>query len=69
MMDCTTDGLEGMFAYIDDSRVGSPDRQTLFRHLEALINVVATSVLAMNLEKCIFAAPSLEILGQTISAA
>jgi hypothetical protein len=27
MMDCTTDGLEGVFAYMDDSRVGSPDRQ------------------------------------------
>jgi hypothetical protein len=24
----TTDGLEGVFAYMDDSRVGSPDRQT-----------------------------------------
>jgi hypothetical protein len=28
MMDCPTDGLEGVFAYMDDSRVGSPDRQT-----------------------------------------
>jgi hypothetical protein len=28
MMDRTTDGLEGVFAYMDDSRVGSPDRQT-----------------------------------------
>jgi hypothetical protein len=35
MMDCTTDGLEGMFAYMDDSRVGSPDRQTHLHHLEA----------------------------------
>jgi hypothetical protein len=24
MMDRTTDGLEGVFAYMDDSRVGSP---------------------------------------------
>ncbi len=28
MMDRTTDGLEGVFAYMDESRVGSPDRQT-----------------------------------------
>jgi hypothetical protein len=35
MMDQTTDGLEGVFAYMDDSRVGSPDRQTHLRHLEA----------------------------------
>ncbi len=26
MMDRTTDGLEGVFAYMDDSRVGSSDR-------------------------------------------
>jgi hypothetical protein len=35
MMDCTVDGLEGVFAYMDDSRVGSPDRQTQLLHLEA----------------------------------
>ncbi len=32
MMDRTTDGLEGVFAYIDDSHVGSPDRQTHLHH-------------------------------------
>jgi hypothetical protein len=35
MMDRTTDGLEGVFAFMDDSRVGSPDRQTHLHHLEA----------------------------------
>ncbi len=34
MVDRTTDGLEGVFAYMDDSRVGSPDRQTHLHHLE-----------------------------------
>ncbi len=48
---------------MDDSRVGSPDRQTHLRHLEAFFNA-----LAINLEKCVFAAPSLEILGHRISA-
>jgi hypothetical protein len=68
MMDRTTDGLEGVFAYMDDSRVGSPDRQTHLRHLEAFFSALATNGLAINLEKCVFAAPSLEILGHTISA-
>ncbi len=68
MMDRTTDGLESVFAYMDDSRVGSPDRQTHLRHLEAFFNALATNGLAINLEKCVFAAPSLEILGHTISA-
>jgi hypothetical protein len=66
MMDRTTDGLEGVFAYMDDSRVGSPDRQTHLRHLEAFFSALATNGLAINLEKCVFAAPSLEILGHTI---
>jgi hypothetical protein len=67
MMDRTTDGLEGVFAYMDDSRVGSPDRQTHLRHLEAFFTASATNGLAINLEKCVFVAPSLEILGHTIS--
>jgi hypothetical protein len=62
MIDRTTDGLEGVFAYMDDSRVGSPDRQTHLRHLEAFVNALATNGLAINLEKCVFAAPSLELL-------
>ncbi len=53
---------------MDDSRVGSPNRQTHLRHLEAFFNALATNSLAINLEKCVFAAPSLEILGHMISA-
>jgi hypothetical protein len=65
MMDRTTDGLEGVFAYMDNSRVGSLDRQTHLHHLEAFFSAFATNSLAINLEKC---APSLEILGHRISA-
>jgi hypothetical protein len=65
MMDRTTDGLEGVFAYMDDSRVGSPDRQTHLRHLEVFFTDLATNGLAINLEKCVFAAPA---LGHMISA-
>ncbi len=53
---------------MDDSRVGSPDRQTHLRHLEAFFSALATNGLAINLEKCVFATPSLEILGHTILA-
>jgi hypothetical protein len=68
MMDRTTDGLEGVFAYMDDSRVGSPDRQTHLHHLEEFFKALAANGLTINLEKCVFATPSLEILGHTISA-
>ncbi len=66
-MDHTTDSLEGVFAYMDGSHVGSPDRQTHLCHLEAFFNALATIGLAINLEKCVFAVPSFEILGHTIS--
>jgi hypothetical protein len=56
MMDRTTDGLEGVFANMDDSRVGSPDRQTPLFHLEAFFNASATNGLAINLEKCTISA-------------
>jgi hypothetical protein len=46
-----TYGLEGVFAYMDDSHVGSPDRQTHLLHLEAFFNVLVTNGLAINLEK------------------
>ncbi len=67
MMDCTTDCLEGVFAYMDKSRVGSPDRQTNLHHLEAFFKALAANGLAINLEKCVFVTPS-ESLGHTISA-
>jgi hypothetical protein len=53
---------------MDDSRVGSPDRQTHIHHLEALFKALAANGLAINLEKFVFATPSLEILGHMILA-
>jgi hypothetical protein len=43
MKDRTTDGLEGVFAYMDDSRAGSPDRQTHLRHLEPFFTALAAN--------------------------
>jgi hypothetical protein len=45
------DSLEVVFAYMDDSHVGSLDRQTHLLHLEAFFNTLATNGLAINLEK------------------
>jgi hypothetical protein len=53
MTDRTTDGLEGVFAYTDDSRVGSSESQTHL-HLEVFFNALATNGLAINLEKNVF---------------
>jgi hypothetical protein len=43
IMDCTIDGLQGSFAYIDNSCVGSPDRQTHLIHLEAFFAALAAN--------------------------
>jgi hypothetical protein len=50
MTDRTTDGLEGVFAHMDNSRAGSPDRQTHLCHLEAFFTALAANGLAINLE-------------------
>jgi hypothetical protein len=57
MMDRTTDGLEGVFAYMDDSQVGSLDRQTHLPHLEVFFSALASNGLAINLEICVFFSP------------
>jgi hypothetical protein len=54
---------------MDDSRVGPPDKQTQLVHLEMLFTALAANGLAINLEKCIFAVPTLEILGHSILVA
>jgi hypothetical protein len=43
-------------------------KHTSAQHLEAFFKALAASGLAINLEKCVFATPSIEILGHTISA-
>jgi hypothetical protein len=50
---------------MDESR-GSPDRQTHLHHLEAFLKALAANGLAINLEKCVFASPSIEIFGHMI---
>jgi hypothetical protein len=60
MMDRMVDGLQGVFAYMDYTRVGSPERQTHLLHLE-VFNALAANDLAINLVKCVFAVPTLRI--------
>ncbi len=66
MMDCTLDGLEGTFPYMYDSRGRSPDGKTHLYHLVAFFAALATNGLAINLENCVFAVPTLEFLGHNI---
>ncbi len=46
-MDHTVDSLEALFASIDDSQAGSPDRQTHLIHLETFFPTLAANGLAI----------------------
>jgi hypothetical protein len=50
MMDHVVSKLEAVIAYMDDSWVGSPNRQTHLIHLEGLFTAMDTNGLAINLE-------------------
>jgi hypothetical protein len=68
-IDRTYTDLEGTFPYMDDTRVGSPDRETHLHHLSKLFAALALNGLAINLEKCVFAVQTLEFLGHRTSTA
>jgi hypothetical protein len=59
MKDRTCADLEGAFPYMDDTCVGSPDREMHLQHLDKLFSALAANGLAINLEKCVFAVPIL----------
>jgi hypothetical protein len=59
-MDYVVSNLEAVFAYMDDSHL---------IHLKVLFAALAANGLVNKLEKCVFAVPTLEILGHTILVA
>ncbi len=69
MIDHTCANLEGTFPYKDDTHVGSLDSETHLQHLDKLFSALAANRLVINLEKCVFAVPTLEFLGCRISVA
>jgi hypothetical protein len=69
MLDSTCADLESTFPYMDDTRVGSLERETHLQHFDKLFSALAANGLAINLEKCVFEVPTLEFLGHRISAA
>ncbi len=63
--------LEGAFPDMDDSQIASvdiADKETHLQHLDKFLAALSANGLAINLEKCVFAVPTLEFLGHKISA-
>ncbi len=68
MMDRTIDGLEGVFAYVHGQLTCRFSGQANTPPLSGgfFFTALAANGLTINLEKCVFATPSLEILGHRI---
>ncbi len=62
-------GLEYVFSFLDDDGVFSKSKEEHWTHLRPLFAILAANGLALNLEKCVLAAPELDFLGHRISAA
>lgn len=68
IMNDTFGSLEGVIVYLDDLLVYAPDSETLQKRLQAVMEVVKTNNLTLNLEKCIMEADEVEFLGSILSA-
>jgi hypothetical protein len=56
------DGLEGVFAYMDDSCVGSQDSQTYLLYLEVFFNALAANGLPSTLKNAFSQSPPWKFL-------
>ena len=61
--------LKRVFAYLDDMDVASKNVEDHKRHLRELFLRLREHNLVINLEKCVFGAPSIDFLGHRVSAA
>jgi hypothetical protein len=57
-------GLDYVFSFLDDDSVFSKSKEEHWTHLRTLFAILATNGLALNLEKCVFAASELDFLGR-----
>jgi hypothetical protein len=60
--------LDYVSSFLDDDGVFSKSREEHWTHLRTLFAILAANGLALNLEKCVFAASELDFLGHRISA-
>jgi hypothetical protein len=57
------------FSFLDDDCVYSKTKEHHWEHLWALFSILTTNVLALNLEKCLFAVAKINFLGHRTSTA
>ncbi len=59
--------LKFLFTYLDDSRLGSKRAAKNLAHLDQFFAVLAANGMVINLSKCTFMVPELEVLGHIIN--
>ncbi len=59
--------LNFLFIYLDDSRIVIKMESEHLDHLDQFFAVLATNDLIINLSKCTFTVPELEVLGHLIN--
>lgn len=69
MMDQILQGLPFIFCYIDDILIFSSSPDEHKRHLQQLFDRLEQHDLIVNLDKCVFAVPTIDFLGHRLSAA
>ncbi|MFN9900776.1 MAG: reverse transcriptase domain-containing protein, partial [bacterium] len=57
-----------LFTYLDDSRLGSKTAAEHLAHLDQFFAVLAANGMVINLSKCTFMVPELEVLGLIINS-
>ncbi len=67
LMDRVVAGLEGVFCYLDDILVASPDADSHRRHLQQLFDRLRQYGLVLNATKCVFGRPAVEFLGHSVT--
>jgi len=69
LMDRILNGLPFIFVYLDDILVASTSLDDHITHLQQLLTILKDNGLLVNLEKCVFAQPTLSFLGHIVSSA
>ena len=68
-MDSATQGLPGVYVYLDDVLVASKSEVEHLRQLRALCSALRKFGLVVNEQKCVFGKSKVEFLGNEVSAA
>ena len=69
LLDSCLSGIEGIYTYLDDILVASETEEEHIEILHKLFKRLEENSMSLALNKCVFAQPTVEYLGYSVSAA